>query len=121
MKLYAYRRAGRIEFETCQLPPETHVTDIGTIEVTESGKEKVPPVTATMEIIGMDILQRRIESLAEVAGRLERVLPKGEQSKKTVTKTMSLIPDDEKHGVKHYSVTLGCDAENVRCIFDVKQ
>lgn len=53
MKLYAYRRAGKIELETCQLPPEAHVTDIGTIEVTEPPKPK-EPIKTTVPIVPPD-------------------------------------------------------------------
>ena len=123
MKLYAYRRAGRIEFETCQLPPEAHVTDICTIEGQEPGKEKLPPVTVTMEIIGMDILKRRIESLAEVAGRLERVLPKGEQSKKTVTKEAEdrgpTGEGDRTGYIERFFIP--ANAKNIHCTYEVEE
>jgi hypothetical protein len=88
MKLYAYRRAGRIEFETCPLPLEAGVTDFGTIEVTEPGTHKASEIEWSDGNIEYRRMSNRHDNTYNSGFRsAERIFA----PKKTVTKEANII------------------------------
>ena len=125
MKLYAYRRAGRIEFETCQLPPEAHGTDIGTIEVEEPNA----PKTATLTLAGMDDLIRQVSKLSQLAQRFEDGIREFFDRnpfaplKKTVTKEAEdrgpTGEGDRSGYIERFFIP--ANAKNIHCTYEVTE
>lgn len=127
MKLYAYRRVGKIEFETCQLPPEAHVQQVGTIEVTEPGKEITLPTNGEIdkmlrhELEAPNMQGLEVEAFAEGfkfarGKKLGRPKPK-----EPIKMTIPIVPPDDAQGTFSVRLELPVEAKNIRCTYEVEE